>query len=71
VVEGTHRLLATAPSTLVSATLDDACSTLERPNQPGTLDEWPNWCLALPRSLEELEADPRPRRIAEILDRRE
>ena len=71
VVEATHRLLATAPCTLVSATLDDASSTLERPNQPGTLDEWPNWCLALPLSLEELESDPRPRRIAEILEQRE
>jgi 4-alpha-glucanotransferase len=71
VVEGTHRLLAAAPCMLVSGTLEDACSVPERPNQPGTLDEWPNWRLALPMTLEELESDPRPRRLAEILDRRQ
>jgi 4-alpha-glucanotransferase len=70
VVEDVHRLLVTAPCALVSATLDDACSTRERPNHPGTLDEWPNWCLALPLTLEELEADARPRRIAKVLDQR-
>jgi 4-alpha-glucanotransferase len=27
----------------------------ERPNVPGTIDEFPNWRLALPASLEEIE----------------
>jgi 4-alpha-glucanotransferase len=36
---------------------------------PGTTTEWPNWSIALPASLEQLEADPRPRRLAEIMRR--
>ena len=26
----------------------DAIGVEERPNMPGTVDEWPNWSLALP-----------------------
>jgi 4-alpha-glucanotransferase len=39
----------------------------ERPNLPGTTTERPNWSLALPASLEELEAHPLPRAIAGAL----
>jgi 4-alpha-glucanotransferase len=31
---------------------------------PGTLDEWPNWRLALPKTVEEIEADPAVRQLA-------
>jgi 4-alpha-glucanotransferase len=41
----------------------------ERPNRPGTTTEWPNWSLALPQTLEDLERDPGPARLAEVLRR--
>jgi 4-alpha-glucanotransferase len=49
--------------------LDDALAVEERPNMPGTVREWPNWCLALPASLEELQAAALPRAIAQVLSR--
>jgi 4-alpha-glucanotransferase len=52
-VEQAHRLLARAPSRLLSATLDDAVGEPRRPNMPGTMER-PNWSLPLPVSVEEL-----------------
>jgi len=69
VVDRTYRLLAEAPCAVVVATLDDALGVEERPNHPGTVDEWPNWCLALPVPLEDALADPRVARVAETLSR--
>ncbi|HEX3623578.1 MAG TPA: 4-alpha-glucanotransferase [Acidimicrobiales bacterium] len=70
VVRATYAALADAPSMLLTAGLDDALGVEERPNMPGTTDEWPNWSIALPLSLEEIEADPRPRAVAAALERR-
>ena len=70
VVAATYHALAEAPSMLLTAGLDDALSVEERPNMPGTIDQWPNWRIALPLTLEEIEADPRPRAVAAALDRR-
>jgi len=70
VVAGTCELLARAPSMLLTAALDDALAVKERPNMPGTTDEWPNWSIPLPLPLEEIEDDPRPRRMADLLRRR-
>ena len=61
--------LARTPCLLLTATLDDAIGVEERPNMPGTTDEWPNWSIALPCTLEELEDDPRPPRLAAVLRR--
>jgi hypothetical protein len=36
---------------------------------PGTVNEWPNWSLALPTPLEELEEADLPRRVAQALTR--
>jgi len=69
VVVNTHRLLAQAPSMILTATLDDAAVTEERPNVPGTIDERPNWSVALPVPLEELEEGSTPVAIAEALRR--
>ncbi len=69
VIVGAHRLLAEAPSLLVTATLEDALATQERPNVPATCTERPNWSLALPRPLEELMQAPLARRIAAALTR--
>ncbi|HUQ62506.1 MAG TPA: 4-alpha-glucanotransferase [Acidimicrobiales bacterium] len=68
-VEQTYAALAQAPSLLVAASLEDALGVTERPNQPGTVNET-NWSLALPLSLEEIESDPRMRRIAGALSAR-
>ena len=70
VVAHMYTALGTAPCLLLTAALDDAVTVLERPNMPGTVDEWPNWSIALPLPLEELMADPRPRAVARALDRR-
>jgi 4-alpha-glucanotransferase len=67
--ESALRALAASPSRLLAATLEDALGVTERPNKPGTLTEWPNWSLALPLSLEELERSPGPARIAQVLRR--
>jgi 4-alpha-glucanotransferase len=66
---GTHKLLAEAPSRIVTATLDDALAVEERPNMPGTTDEWPNWSLALPMPLEQIEKDPFAKQIGKALQR--
>jgi 4-alpha-glucanotransferase len=69
-VEATYRALARAPSRVLLATLDDALAVPERPNLPGTIKEWPNWSLALPLPLEELEHQELPVRIARALERK-
>jgi 4-alpha-glucanotransferase len=69
VVLKTHEALARAPSVLLAPTLDDALAVEDRPNMPGTVDEYPCWCLPLPRTLEQITADPRLRRIAKALRR--
>ena len=68
-IEKTYRALATAPSRVILATLDDALAVVERPNMPGTTTAWPNWSLALPLPLEELEEQALPYRLAEIMKR--
>ena len=70
VVVNTYRLLAQAPSMILTATLEDAAVVEERPNVPGTVDERPNWSIALPVPLEELEQSPTAEAIAEALSRR-
>jgi 4-alpha-glucanotransferase len=68
-IERTYAALAEAPSRVLLATLDDALAVPERPNMPGTVTEWPNWSLALPHPLEELEEAPLPRKVAAALTR--
>jgi 4-alpha-glucanotransferase len=68
-IERTYAALAEAPSRVLLATLDDALAVPERPNMPGTITEWPNWSLALPRPIEELEEAPLPRKLAAALTR--
>ena len=68
VTTGAYRALARAPSRVLMATLDDALGVAERPNMPGTTDQWPNWSLALPTPLEDVEADPTVAAVAEALN---
>ncbi|HYH52242.1 MAG TPA: 4-alpha-glucanotransferase [Acidimicrobiia bacterium] len=69
VVVNSYRLLAEAPSMILTATLDDAAVVEERPNVPGTVEERPNWSIALPVPLEELEESSTAAAIAEALRR--
>lgn len=69
VTEAVHRSLAAAPSLLVAATLEDMLGVEERANLPGTTTERENWSLALPETVEEIEADPRAAALAAALAR--
>jgi 4-alpha-glucanotransferase len=69
VVDGAYAALGRTPCLLLTGTLDDALGVEERPNMPGTLDEWPNWSIALPVPLEQIEQEDGPRRVAEKLRR--
>ena len=65
-----HEQLASAPSMIVTVTIDDALGVEERPNYPGTTGGT-NWSLALPLTIEEIENDPKVAEIAKVLrDRR-
>jgi 4-alpha-glucanotransferase len=66
-VAALYGFLARTPAMLVAATLEDALEAHDRPNVPGTIDERPNWSLPLPVPLDDLAADPRVRRLAQIL----
>lgn len=48
--------VAHSPSLIAVVTLDDAGGIAERPNMPGTIDQWNNWRLSLP-VMEILEGD--------------
>ncbi|MCV2491505.1 4-alpha-glucanotransferase [Geodermatophilus sp. YIM 151500] len=65
-VRKAHELLARAPSTLLSATLDDAVAQERRPNMPGTTDR-PNWSLPLPVLVEDLPGHPLLQEVAGTL----
>ena len=67
VAVGAYRALSRAPSRVLVATLDDALGVEERPNMPGTVDEWPNWSIALPTPVEDLPDAPGVKAIAGVL----
>jgi 4-alpha-glucanotransferase len=69
VIEAAYRRLAQAPSRIVTATLEDAQAMRQRPNMPGTVDQWPNWSLVLPQDIETMMEAELPRRIAAALAR--
>ena len=56
--------LARGRPRMVLASMEDALGVHERPNVPGTVDEFPNWRLALPQTLEEIEQADGVLRIA-------
>jgi 4-alpha-glucanotransferase len=70
ITEALYAFLAHTPSMLLGVCLDDVLGALERPNVPGTTDELrSNWCIPLPLELEEILADPRVKRLLEVLAR--
>lgn len=65
-----HRRLAASPAALVAATLEDALEVGERPNLPGTMSpQRPNWSVALPAPIEEIERAPSVAALIESLRR--
>ncbi|MGH8997848.1 MAG: 4-alpha-glucanotransferase, partial [Acidimicrobiia bacterium] len=64
-----HEWIARSPARLVVATLDDAAGVSERPNMPGTVDEWPNWRIALPAPVEDIFESDLARRLVEMFER--
>ena len=64
-----HEALATAPSRILTATLEDALAVEERPNMPATTTEWPNWSIALPEPIESLEKNTIAARIARLFSK--
>lgn len=62
-----YRALNQSPARVIVATLDDAGGVKERPNMPGTVDEWQNWRLALPQPVEDILDAPLAQELAEVL----
>jgi 4-alpha-glucanotransferase len=54
-----HALLASASSRLVLTSPADVVGEHRQPNLPGTIDQYPNWRIPLPVSIEEFFADAR------------
>jgi len=62
-----YRHLAAGRPRIVLASLEDALGVHERPNVPGTTTERPNWRLALPVPIEEIEASDGVLRVAQVM----
>ena len=54
-------------ASLTLATLEDAVGSTDRPNMPGITEGWPNWKIALHKSLEELKSHPLAKDVIEVL----
>ncbi|MDQ6637717.1 MAG: 4-alpha-glucanotransferase [Candidatus Dormibacteraeota bacterium] len=67
VIGPAHRALARSPAQILCATLEDALGVAERPNHPGGDADWPNWRLALPLSLEQIQAQAGVAQVARAL----
>jgi 4-alpha-glucanotransferase len=58
-----HRHLGRSPAALAVATMEDVLGVAERPNVPGTTDaDRPNWSVALPVPLDDLDGHSGARR---------
>jgi len=62
-----YQRLARGRPRIVLVAMEDALGVHERPNVPGTTTEMPNWRLALPIPIEEIERIEGPQRIAEAM----
>ncbi|HET7419491.1 MAG TPA: 4-alpha-glucanotransferase [Candidatus Dormibacteraeota bacterium] len=62
-----YEQLARGRPRIVLASLEDALGVHERPNVPGTVDEFPNWRLALPLPLEDVEDAEGVHRLAAVM----
>ncbi len=69
-ITNTFEQLAQAPSAIVMASMEAAAIVAERPNMPVATGKYPNWSLALPLPLEDLESSEFAQRLAHILNQR-
>jgi 4-alpha-glucanotransferase len=69
IVVAMHALLAATPSRLALVSPYDVVGEARQPNLPGTVEEYPNWRLPLPESLEELRDDPRVAAVVDVMRR--
>lgn len=67
VVVAMHAALAASPTRLLGVSLYDVLGEVRQPNMPGTVDEYPNWRLPLPKTVAEIRSDPRVTRIVDLL----
>jgi 4-alpha-glucanotransferase len=73
VVLALYRYLGRTPSKLLTLSLADAVGDLRTQNQPGTIDEYPNWRVPLSGPdgkkllLENVFSDPRAARLADAM----
>ncbi|SER58506.1 4-alpha-glucanotransferase [Propionibacterium cyclohexanicum] len=69
-----YRLLTWTPSRVLSVTLVDAVGDTRIQNQPGTVDEYPNWRVPLcgadgqPLTLEDIYRMERPMRLSAVMN---
>ena len=69
-IEALHRLLTLTPARLIGVSVADAVGDRRTINQPGTIDEYPNWRVPLadgdghPILLEDIVASERARSLA-------
>jgi len=63
-----YQMLAHAPSRVVVVSLEDAAMVRERPNMPGTVDVYPNWCLALPQPVDEVMASTLAKDLVTLME---
>ena len=66
VIVAAHEALAASPVDLAIANLDDVLCVPERPNMPGTTDQWPNWSIAHPDPIDDLVEGPPPATLTSI-----
>jgi 4-alpha-glucanotransferase len=66
IIEAMHHFLAATPSRLKLLSPYDVLAEPRQPNLPGTVDQYPNWRLPLPETLEQLRSDPRIARVAAL-----
>jgi 4-alpha-glucanotransferase len=75
-VEALHRLLTLTPARLVGVSVADAIGDRRTINQPGTIDEYPNWRVPLtdgngrPLLLEDIVASDRAKSLASTIANR-
>ena len=64
-----HQYLARSPSKVVLAQLEDVLEVREQINQPGTIDQYPNWKRKLPLLLERWSSDDRFVELTRMFER--
>jgi 4-alpha-glucanotransferase len=75
-VEALHRLLTLTPARLVGVSVADAIGDRRTINQPGTIDEYPNWRVPLtdgdgrPLLLEDIMVSARAKSLAGTITNR-